>query len=67
MSIFLMRVVVMSVCVSLVKSLTRTSHAPLCAQNVNRVSSIMQMGAFHAAVEVYGREWAFGMVEVCSR
>jgi len=33
-------------------------------QNVNRVSSYVAMGAYHAAVEVHGREWAYGMVEV---
>jgi hypothetical protein len=33
-------------------------------QHVNRVSSYVAMGAYHAAVEVHGREWAYGMVEV---
>mmetsp|Transcript_20417 Transcript_20417/g.36601 ORF Transcript_20417/g.36601 Transcript_20417/m.36601 type:complete len:219 (+) Transcript_20417:92-748(+) len=32
-------------------------------KKVNRVLEPMQMGAFHAAVEVYGKEWSFGYTE----
>jgi hypothetical protein len=51
-------------CVHIPSPSSSSSETFVPFQNVNRVSSYVAMGAYHAAVEVHGREWAYGMVEV---